>query len=402
MKRLLIFHYKDQLKPIGGPSGYLYNLMSGLQLIENPPISIEFLTKANGFSNSSSRARNIYNKLPLCIKVLYRIYGHWKGYRALKKHKVSYDSEFFSQFDYIHFHDCFSLYKQKDALNNYKGIIILQSHCPKPPQFEKIEDQYSPLERFLYGKSHLKDYTECVRFAFNRANYIIFPCKEAEESYYKYWDEYAKIHESRKVDIKYLPTGLKDCKDKIKFTREQVRTEYKIPQDAFVVSFVGRHNKVKGYDRLCRVACMLKNIDNLYVFVAGEEYPLKHPDHPRWIEVGWTNDPYSIINASDLFILPNQETYFDLVLIEVLSLGKAALVSKTGGNKYFENLESGIVYFETEDECASILTSLVNNKEKLVEMGAKNRHLYLEQFTEKKFGERYLKLISDLTVEKNN
>ena len=392
MKRILIFHYRDELKPIGGPSGYLYNLISGIQTVDNTFLKIDFLEKVQ--SKNSSYFRKIYDKLPLNLKKFYRIYGRLLGFHKMKKIRGSLDYTFFSEYDYIHFHDCFSLYKQKEALKDYKGVIILQSHCPKPPQLEKIEDQYTPFERFLYGKRHLEEYTKYVRYAFERANYIIFPCEEAEESYFKHWKEYASIHASRVNNIKYLPTGLKDCIGKVKLSKEQVRARYGIPNDAFVISFVGRHNKVKGYDRLCRIAELLKEKNNIYILAAGEEYPLRRPAHPRWIEVGWTKDPYSIISASDVFILPNRETYFDLVLIEVLSLGKAAVVSRTGGNKYFEKLETGMKYFDTEEECSSIISRLADKRIEVEDMGIRNRNLYLESFNEKKFAEAYLKLVS--------
>ena len=61
-------------------------------------------------------------------------------------------------------------------------------------------------------------------------------------------------------------------------------------------------------------------------------------DH--WIEVGWTNDPHSLIAASDVFVLPNHETYFDLILLEVLSLGVPVVMSRTGGNKFFEQFNN--------------------------------------------------------------
>ena len=33
-------------------------------------------------------------------------------------------------------------------------------------------------------------------------------------------------------------------------TKEEMRKKYGIPQDAFVISYVGRHNEIKGYDAL--------------------------------------------------------------------------------------------------------------------------------------------------------
>ena len=48
--------------------------------------------------------------------------------------------------------------------------------------------------------------------------------------------------------------------------------------------------------------------------IAWKEYPIKWLNNDRWIEIWWTDKPYEIIKASDIFILPNKETYFDLIL----------------------------------------------------------------------------------------
>ena len=63
MKKVLIFLREDAIAPKGGPSGYVYNLMKGLN--EN---SIEFslLPPTN---NKSLKSR--YDRLPLFIKSLY-------------------------------------------------------------------------------------------------------------------------------------------------------------------------------------------------------------------------------------------------------------------------------------------------------------------------------------------
>lgn len=65
----------------------------------------------------------------------------------------------------------------------------------------------------------------------------------------------------------------------------------------------------------------------------------------RWKEVGWTNDSQSIIAASDVFVLPNRETYFDIIMLEVLSCGKIVIASRTGGNKYFEKIGAKGVFY---------------------------------------------------------
>ena len=120
--------------------------------------------------------------------------------------------------------------------------------------------------------------------------------------------------------------------------------------------------------------------------------------HPRWIEVGWTNDPHSIIAASDVFVLPNKETYFDLIMLEVLSLGTIVVASSTGGNKYFEkNGSSGIFTFKTVDGACEKVVSLshIGNEEKK-KLQDENRKLFENNFSLEVFGKKYVELINSL------
>ncbi|WP_172997013.1 glycosyltransferase, partial [Lactobacillus helveticus] len=175
------------------------------------------------------------------------------------------------------------------------------------------------------------------------ADYIVFPCEEAEEPYSHFWKEFDEFKQKNKSKFKYIPTGIDQCVATV--TSDKVFSKYEIPNNSFVVSFVGRHNEIKGYDNLKVIGKnIISTIANSYFLIAGNENPLHGLDNKRWIEAGWTNDPYSLINASDVFILPNKETYFDLVFLEVLSLGKTIVASKTGGNKYFERFKSSGIY----------------------------------------------------------
>lgn len=90
--------------------------------------------------------------------------------------------------------------------------------------------------------------------------------------------------------ILYLPTGIVGCSARI--TRDEYRKKYHIPEDAFVVSYVGRHNEIKGYADLKKMGEELLNNQNIYFLIAGKEEPMKGLDNSHWIEVGWTNAVY--------------------------------------------------------------------------------------------------------------
>lgn len=137
---------------------------------------------------------------------------------------------------------------------------------------------------------------------------------------------------------------------------------------------------------------------NVYVLIAGEEGPLYHLEHERWIEVGWTNDPHSIIAASDVFVLPNKETYFDLIMLEVLSLGKIVVASNTGGNKYFSVFKhGGILIYNSQREAVRLLKKVMAlSFEEREYLGGENKKIFFKYFTSEIFANNYIKLINSL------
>ena len=239
---------------------------------------------------------------------------------------------------------------------------------------------------------------EMDEFAFKRADYVVFPCEEAEEPYYHTWNKYASIRKNKK--ILYLPTGIVGCSARI--TRAEYRKKYHIPEDAFVVSYVGRHNEIKGYEDLKKMGEKLFNNQNTYFLIAGKEEPMKGLDNSHWIEVGWTNDPHSLIAASDVFVLPNHETYFDLVLLEVLSLGVPVVLSNTGGNKHFKKFEnSGLSFYDTvEDAIKSINHLKKMNRLDIEKLGKYNREIFENNFTVEHFIQNYIHVIRQIAEDK--
>lgn len=192
-------------------------------------------------------------------------------------------------------------------------------------------------------------------------------------------------------------TGINACHASV--SEIEIRRKYNIPLDAFVVCYCGRHSEIKGYDILKEIGeKFLEKHKNAYILVAGKEEPLKGLESDRWIEVGWTNDPYSIVNASNLFILPNRETYFDLIALEVLSLGKPMLITNTGGNKYFKKIDGiGIFYYDDILDALQQLDKIIEMKpEDLDKLGKNNKNVFKSKFTSSIFAQNYIKMIDGI------
>lgn len=385
-KKVLIYYCENKLAPIGGPAGYLFNLQQELKGMQPDDLDIEFLPPMEE-NNTTHGFLKKYTPV--------RCQEFVRALKMTKTHlkKRSMDKAYL-EYDVIHFHSTEDIYLCRDILEQYKGKVLLTSHTPCASFYEKME-RLNKTDIKLFGKK-LESLKDIDRYAFERADYVLFPCKEAEEPYYHTWDAYAGVRNKKKFC--YIPSGIRPCH--AQFSRERIREKYGIPQDAFVVSFVGRHNDIKGYADLKEIGKRLLD-KNVWFLIAGSETPLKGVKHRHWIEAGWTKDPHSIINAADVFVLPNKETYFDLILLEVLSLGQLIVASNTGGNKYFKKYpEMGIMYYDTLQEAVSNIVRVRSlSKEEIQSYRKTNTDIFGKYFTTEVFTKNYITLLKEILNE---
>lgn len=397
MNSVLIWNSFPLKERNGGPPTYLFNLSRGLNSIENNnQVKVAFLSDILSEKSESLENRKVINTFKnFCPRILSDNLRILNYLLILKKSKQELTINQINKFQAIHFHKSIDIYKNRNILNDFKGKVFLTSHSPKPAWIETIEDIYnlSLNETFPTFRRMLEDMDI---WGFKRADVLIFPCAEAIEPYLN-WNKYkSEIHILSKY--KFLQTGI----PKANFKRDKVsvRKQLNIPENAIVFSFIGRHSIIKGYDLLLELGkSVLIKHPNVFFIIAGTEEPLKGLNHTNWIEVGWTDDPHSFVNASDVFILPNRQTYFDLVLLEILSMGKPIILSETGGNKHFKKyLNSGLFFFENNN-----LVSLENVVSKSIDcsnnhnaFGELNRSIFVENYSLNAFTNSYLELYKSL------
>ena len=213
------------------------------------------------------------------------------------------------------------------------------------------------------------------------------------------WPYFREIKEKHRNKFKYVLTGIPQSVPTK--SRNEILSTYNVPTDEFVISYVGRHNTVKGYDILKDIAKALFAKDSkTWVISAGKEEPFKRLEHPRWKEIGYTNDPASFISASDVSVLPNRVTYFDIVMMEILSLGKIVLASRTGGNKFFEkNGLPGVFLYDTIDEAVSTLLEIKSMSPSEREaLGKQNIEFYSKNLSVASMYDSYMQCIEEITL----
>lgn len=100
----------------------------------------------------------------------------------------------------------------------------------------------------------------------------------------------------------------------------------------------------------------------------------------------------------DVFILPNQKTYFDIIALEILRAGIPLVTTYTGGNKYLASLNDiGITIMPKDDakRAADIISGILDVDE-FKSMGDRNRRLFETEFTMDVYLKKYTTAISKL------
>lgn len=391
MKRVLMWDLNFKLKNTGGPAGYLYNIKTYIDTLpEDSYITFlsDLYSQNKQITNSkiTEKVKSVNNWFLRPLTDIYRSFRFLRN----KSPKEILQQVDLSLFDVIHFHNPIDLYLASDIISNYKGIILLTSHSPEPIASELINHIYRDRESILKPLSYAL-FASAERQAFKRADYIMFPTIYSSEPY-MVDKKLEEILISKKDVIRCCPTGTLDV------TIEDKNSSYfnelcGTPKENFNIVYLGRHNDVKGYGDLKEIAKVIfsKHKDVSFI-IGGLQGPIDSLQHEQWIELGWTNKAAEIIRNADVFILPNRQTYFDLIALEVLRAGTPIIMSNTGGNKYFAEIANngeGIYLYDrcNMSTCIDAVEQLIIAKQdrSIGELGKKNRNLWEHHFTLAKY-----------------
>lgn len=378
-----IMNIQNAKQSAGGPAGYLYNLLQGFDESENLKKPLFFYLEdlvdtqaSEGKTQSAGSMRDIFPGLRYLFYFIKRGLSFRHRIKSITK-----------EIKLIHVHTSeAAIYLRCFA--GYKENIILTPHRPETFKSEIINRLKNKKDRNYIITGFLLDRLESLSYRCSDA--FIFPCDEAQKIYYDF-PGYKKYAERKPISYVYTGISLKD----VTIKRETYRSKYGIPNDAFLVGYVGRHNTIKGYDRLVDLADTLRN-NEIYVIVGGNYDISKVPKSSHWIELGYISDAQNLMNACDVIAVPNRNTYFDLVIIEALSHGKIVITSNTGGNINLSKETDALILFENTDpnglyekiqEVANMDCEVRKEKER------KAYEFYLEHCTCKKFANEYVNAV---------
>lgn len=407
MKKILIWDVFTVINT-GGPSGYLYQINEYLK--KRPTKLITFVSDLfrEKYGDAEWPMYN-YGMKDFNNAKLYQLFKIYKAFfRPFRVAEYLVPSELdIDQFDYVHIHMLQQVSQFRILFPNYRGKIILTTHCPSTwtdeclmavaspkSTLRKVIDAIKPILRPLVLREEVSVYKQ--------ADYLMFPCKGAREPY-EIEKKVKDVFKDSEKKFFYVPTSIEDYCPAVDC---QKISEFGIPSNAFVIGYFGRHISVKGYDVLCHVGKeLLDKYPNLYILCAGKG-DIEPIRHDRWIELGFIKNVDDLLPQCDLYLLPNKNTFFDIITLQVLRSAVPIIMSDTGGNKYFENLPQedtkGISIFSKDnigafvERTRQLIKLKETNNEMYKALRLANRNLYEKYFTMDKYINNYVNAINSL------
>lgn len=373
-----ILHVNSNIRPGGGPAGYLYNLKKTITKDSN----------FNVFSPEQSQERDntVYNKrkIPvfllrhlLCIKYIFNLLGLFK---------IKNENEILN-YKYILSHT--APITSRILKINKASIIGIMPHGPLSYSIESLDDLEDKYGKFLFRSFYQKILNKLENNIFKKVDFISVATKDGIDGYNNITIDFDKLFE--------VTTGLPGLETTQ--TKESARKSLGLPADKFIVGYFGRYNHHKGYDYLCSE--IDNNNDKNILFISAGVGPLSSTAVDNYIDFGWRKDIDILITSCDFIVVPNRFTYFDLLPLECLSLSRPVILSNVGGNKTLAKIMGDVRIFNLQNgSLNTILTELAKlSNQELNNINQLSKTIFDTNFNEYCFNLNHEKLFHDLSIK---
>ena len=200
---------------------------------------------------------------------------------------------------------------------------------------------------------------EKERNYYNSLDKIVFVSNDAQKKFNKLYCD--NINKKQIVIYNFITF------DTVLEKSKKIKLEKK---NKFTISTVGRLYDEKAYDRLIRVASMLKQCNfDFVIWIVGEgilEKKLKKLSDKlkvsdKIIFWGFKDNPYPFIKNSDVFISTSKTEALPLVVCEALCLGKPIIATKTSGPTELLSGDFGLLTDHDDKSIYNAIKSIMIN-----------------------------------------
>lgn len=266
-----------------------------------------------------------------------------------------------SDYAFLYFHDLYTYSAVKHLIKPHQKVIF-QPHSP---------EHISKETRYFSDDREVHEW--CLKMeqeTFSEIEHFVFPHEGAREIYEDLLPENSTSH--------YILSG---CKPKLASApKEMDKTKINL-------LFIGRRNAIKGYDIIIKAfeKAYSKNKD-LRLYLLGNRN--EEEEIEGVIDVGFSTEPENWLAGCDYLLNLNRQSYFDLILMETLSVGTPIILHPNQGHSYFLHNSSSGIKLVPNLEVDSLATSFENLSKPSSENRAENKKMYLETFTDVLYRER--------------
>ncbi len=198
------------------------------------------------------------------------------------------------------------------------------------------------------------------------------------------------IKNGKKISVIY--NGIDLTPFNRKESREKILQKIGInKKDAVIAICVANYYAIKGHRFLIDAFYSIKNkIPNLYILCFGkgdlmEKLIKKVKDlkiEDRFLIMGFRDNIYKILMASDIFVLPSLSEAFPISILEAMGAGLPVIATEVGGiPEIIENGKSGFIIRPKDvDELADKIFILAKDKNLRENMGQYSKNLVQKKF----------------------
>ena len=193
--------------------------------------------------------------------------------------------------------------------------------------------------------------------------------------------------------------------------RRMVRHHLGIPDDAFVVVFVGRSNSEKGVPELLEALQLLRSTQPIHIlFIGGDEdgqleqsNAVRLKREGRLHDLGHVSDPEHFIVAADVMCLPSHREGFGMAVIEAAACGLPSVGTRIYGltDAIVEDVTGILVSVSSPSEIAEGLQTLTDDPLLATRMGEEARVRVESEFRQEILTDALRDLIRTLITKHN-
>lgn len=397
----VVVHVCQVVRPGGGAPGYLYNLSKGLEdIAPEAPIRI-----VSGGSSGLRSAGGSRVSMPHRWRGAMNSWRAMAGWRSVLGVWKSWWTPYSLQVPAVRsaavvvFHHVLLAHQYLRTCGRISGQkILVMPHSPVLWADELVDAWAEenggsgiPLERLrrAWRRREIETYA--------MTDGVLTASEESLSAYAA--DDPSLVRRMRALRKFVVPTGVIGFGERPEGERLVTRTRLGARSGQLVVGYFGRYHVHKGFDLFLGLIERARSESNqTFRFVSAGAGAIAAPEADNYVNLGWLSSGLpEVMGAVDVVVAPNRVTYFDLGILEAMSLGRVVVTTMTGGNAVLARQTGGIV--AVPELTVEAIYDALKNVGGALAGGRENRALFERFYSVRPFVRRHASFAEEILRE---